>query len=627
MQIINQPRPNWALVFIIASCLGVSQYLKKIQGNENELSISEQRQLRARSRTHKLGKFMLPNTLDRFSSVAGINEMLNNIELKLPGTNQEIDLPLGAKLILSNFRCDSFMMEDFDHTFSMNAKNTDATTDIFVEGIGFGCAASYQYQHGRFIRRPKGTVHISAKSTLDAQATIFSSDFESALPKKASVTSCTADTEIDLDFSGSMASGLLNMFSNIIELGMKTSTHDILCNTLEKSGGAVMTSFFDDIASTIDPFINDQARGITTDKLGPQKSLDTSAKLLDFTNESLHINYDNFNDFANDYKPLITHTARTLKEISTHHRLSVPSSRLDHGNRLLQMGVTESIISMVASAIVKTLFDIIQEFLVNPDDLVGMITDFLMGLVGGGTTGFRRLQEENNCTLFGILDGGDWKIDLFNLPFMPSRVESSRDLFQVNWKGATISGTPVEDFHLKPIGKQTLDTKLSVPDVNVKADIEFKMDKDFIIDNPALYLKIPRTEFEMRVESGIENAFVETVFMIAFNFFLGQITATEEVLSLVCEFFPVIQIAFLEVSGTFKSPIISGSFGKGEGFDDLVNGIVGPLFRLFRGFYMNATRNFLGTQARVQINDVVNMLLQMAEEQLTSVCPAGFNNM
>ena len=647
MHRINPNSRSLKLALVLVSCIVISIHIRSRNKNpsvnewdpihihENEgrnTDFEQNHRYLKKDRRHKSNGFE-PSFYEASSqSVEGINKILRKLKLDFP-IETELPLSYGAKITLSDIKCHTFMLHDLDHSFALNEKNTEVTTDIFVNGITFGCSTKYQYEHGRFIRRPKGTAYITTKTSLDAQAKIFSSDFDTELPLTASISTCKAESMLDINLGRSFMGRLFSVFKSSIEETFRESVREILCSELENSGGEVITSMLSLIANSVEPFFEEDNSFDEVDKLAPQKDLDSevNVELVDFTSPKFDDVYTDIFTFIDKYSSLFSHVLSNLMELSSLDfndifEIDMTSRKLEENEDSRKLFIDTStlmtaLVVPMAEAIISVIIGAFNDYFGSPEEFAEKILFSILDLFLDDDSDMfainnRRVKEISPYRLFG---GKEWSVDLFDFDFIPNKIQETFNDFKIVWNGASISGTPIDITSLSPIGKQTIDMITSISDLNLA--FKFKLIWDKIqMKTDDFSINIPKSSFDLTFQTGISNVTLESSFLAAFHVPSNETFSKEKAIEWSCKFFPLISMSYLGLEGELKSPTVDGLFGSESSMDELFNGLMYSFFELFKGFYMDATSNFLGTAFINGLDDAIKGILKKTEERFQKTC-------
>jgi len=212
-------------------------------------------------------------------------------------------------------------------------------------------------------------------------------------------------------------------------------------------------------------------------------------------------------------------------------------------------------------------------------------------------------------------------MNLFDFDFMPDKIEATGNGSRFEWNGASISGTPVEQFVLKAIDTQTIDSKFFMSDLNLNMKFRMMLD-NFVMNTDDFYMFIPGTNFDLTFGTGFTDLNLESALLAAFHVPIEEIAniTSKKSNEWSCELFPKIHLAYIGLKGELKSPTVNGFFGKDNGLDQLINGVTSSFFGLFKAPYMDASSNFLGTEFLSSADDLLQNFLEEVEKRHSESC-------
>lgn len=164
-----------------------------------------------------------------FSSLVMANEnctdplqcYLNDMELIIPNICIPVNNETGSEFCLNNFACHGFYIGNIDSSY---VYDRPASLEFGVLNFETDCTGSWTYD------RHRGNLDASVANTDILVDFYVTKEASTMLPTQLEFDQCDlASCDVELTFSGSLISEVLDFISPIIERIIKTAVYDILC--------------------------------------------------------------------------------------------------------------------------------------------------------------------------------------------------------------------------------------------------------------------------------------------------------------------------------------------------------------------------------------------------------------
>lgn len=618
----------------------------------------------------------------------GLNAFLRGATLEVgawDGRRIELGMGLGTVELKGDITCTDLEVDDLVTTTKSPSSTTASSSVLGLRAREFqiSCTTGYKYDTGRWWKpgSHSGIMDLQLDSSFDTKVELSTNKagdtFRQAPPAQARVLSCDSDTKLGIELqSDTWWLKALNAILKPLQILFGGAIRDILCETWERVGADWLEQLLEEIRKVLEPYLDGTFDLSNVDRTQPQRELDerlgeawmvtgsmtgsqtgTAMALMDYTDGDRSLSFDDFASFLERFRDVFQEFCDFFKGFLPDHQPTDDRRRLiqTHPHRELFLsgilmtllgGTASAILSMVFSAVIKAVTDVlvgvITDVLGTPDEILQLLLGYIMDIINGNDptaptnppAGEEEEEDTEGERRTTTTDGDPWSVDFMNLFSTPKAVPLvTTDSMKFSVRKAALSGSPVQNFSLKPTGKQTLDAKCDLPEVDADLRVWFDFDPAVLEstagkDNVPFKLSVPRRVMDFTLSMSLQDVGLDTSVLAAVPVGVGDGDGIDEtrLADWLCTFFPELNLNFfgLELAELAQPVLIVSGLLGGGAVDELINSLLAQFANLYQSVINEVLTNFFGTTFAESIGEALQNLLEQAKSDFeVKVCNAS----
>jgi len=573
--------------------------------------------------------------------------------VKLPGR-------LPGEVILRNFACDAFEVEELDHDYEINnnGNRDEATMEVAAREMKIKCLTNYEYDSDLWwVPGFSGGMDLDLSSSFDLKVGMTTANgkaFEEAIPERAEILFCTSDTRLGIEFRGNVFQKLLDLILGPLQTLLGGFMKNLLCENIEAGGSEALTAMLKEIKKWMEPYFDGTNDASDVNRNGPQEELNAmmittnsnesaDAALADYTDiSSFRLDFADFDSFLDTFRDMFEDIRDMIKDIWKKRNAADSNSRRSlFISTLLStvFGTTltvglSTIIGTITKAVTDIISGIVKEFFGTPDDIVKTLLDFLLDIIRGDDNATNAPTSapspapnpDSRRRVTANDEDSRWSFDLMNAIFNPEEIPIAKtDTAEFSLKRAVLSGSPVNKFVMNPAAAQTINAEIGMDEMDATIDVWFALAPvNRVKITESLTLSMPRRTLDLTLKTGLTGVSFDGSLLAAVPAVTNVVGRSQkitfaDVADLTCAFFPKIQPSFLSliVEGLIE-PVVKGFFGVDA--DEVINSLLSQFVKLYQSVIDDVLSNFVGTTFLETFDDTLQDLLKEAEKEFRKKC-------